>query len=676
MKSKMFLLSASLFFIFPVADCFAADSGFEGWVEVGGMLTDDDNDAAKAAEYEDIGNNFLGNFSVDWFQDAYYFEGEGSHIGLKDQSYTLQGGDLNSFGVEVYYDEILHNLSLDAGTFYTGVGSDTLNIVNATPAREETWSSFDYEIQRQKYGVNAEFLKSSPFFIKMKVSSEEMEGQRPLGTGSFSGAVELPEPVDYRTNNLAVMGGYRSEEISVKLTGMYSTFDNSHDDLEWRNPFTNSFEQNSLPIDSDYAKFGGDLSWRQLPMQSALLVKGSYTNLSGDIKVSDLRSDAPFGLNTTTFDGDISTMRFSTSLVSMPLNKLTTRLYYEFYDRDNDSTEITYSSGSNEEYLLDYQKNKAGLEAGYRIPGDNKLSGGYRFENVDRSNRPDADSNTDNTLFAKVENNSIESVVASVQYTYLNRSTDTDFDMNGIDETDPEYINQFVSRFDYCSKDKHSIKFAVAYYPVEDLNLGASYSYVTNDYDDVVLGRDEDTGHEFYVDFVWQLTRMLKLNGFAGYETYESDSTSYNHRAGFEGQTANPTVEDGSNASYVWSQSVDEDFWTVGLGAEVPLVHDQLTLSLSGQYQKSDGQVDFDPASFSSIEKFEDYYITTLETRVKYALNESITFNVGYQYRKSNYDDAQYDNYDATTGGTYLSGAYADNDYDVHIGYLTMRYSF
>jgi hypothetical protein len=59
-----------------------------------------------------------------------------------------------------------------------------------------------------------------------------------------------------------------------------------------------------------------------------------------------------------------------------------------------------------------------------------------------------------------------------------------------------------------------------------------------------------------------------------------------------------------------------------------------------------------------------------------YTLTERLGLGVGYIYEKSTYEDQQYLEYDYAPGGTYLSGAYADHDYEVHVGYVTIKYSF
>lgn len=681
MKNRSLLLAttATALLILPVGGVFAAgDAGMSGSVELGARLADGEDESAKFMEYRDLESGGIGNFLFNYYREALFFDAEATNIGLDDQFYQLKGGMYGSYRYRFFYNEIPHNLSFDARTFYSEVGTGDLNIGALDPDDESTWRTFDYSVDSEQYGGDVEFFRGSPFFLRLNVDRDEKDGYRPLGSGSFSGVVEMPEPVDSTTDNFSLLAGYRGETMSLKFTGMYSSFDKDQNAIEWDNPHIGITEHNSLAQDNDYGKLGVDFTMRQLPMMSTLMLKGTYTNLSSDYSTNDLGASLPSGLNTTEFDGDVSTTRFSAALASMPIDSLDTRLFFDYFDRDNDSTVIAYDDGGNDIHLYSYDKYTLGLDADYKINSSNKLSGGYEFENVDRTNRHDAESNQDNLFFVKYKNTSLDFLTAKVGYSYLNRDADKEIDQT-LTPSDAAFINRFVDRFDAASKSKHELEFAVEVYPFDSLDFGVSYTFVNNDYDDAILGRTEDTGHEFYVDATWRASKMLTLTGFAGYENYESDSNHFNYRAGFEGQTANPLVDDGNPSSFRWSQNDEEDFWTVGLNARVPLIRERLLLSLLFQYQESDGSSDFTTEGTSpleSIDDHEDYYITTFETKATYAITEAWALNVGYLYEESDYDDRQYLGYELSPGGALLTGAYSDHDYEAHVGYVTVKYSF
>jgi MtrB/PioB family decaheme-associated outer membrane protein len=678
MNNKLLFLVTAQLLILPVSmQTFAADeAALSGSVGIGGRIGNGEDDSAKLQEYRDLSDNVLGDISLDYSSDINFLSLEGNNIGLDDQSYNLTGGSYGKYKGTLFYNEMPHNLSFDARTFYSGNGGDRLSIDNSSPRNESTWKTFDYKVDIKDYGATFDFILAAPYFLNIGASRNEKDGVKPLGTGSFSGMIEMPEPVDYATNDLTFNGGYRSEQMSIKINGLYSSFSNDDNYLSWQNPFTNATEVNSLPQDNDYTKLGADFVLRQLPMQSTFRVQGAYTHLSNDFDITSTVLAIPTGLNQTKFEGDIDTTRLSASYSSAPMDKLDTRLFFSYYDRNNDSTIIEYTGGGNEDFLLDYTKWNLGFDAGYKLPYQTALDAGYMFENIDRDNRPDGDSNTDNLLHLKLKNTSLEYLTARIEYTFLNRDTDEDHDVTGLSITDAEYITPFVQRFDVAKKNKNKIKFAFELYPLETLDLGLSYAFVNNDYKDVTLGRTNDKGHEFYVDVMWRAATMLKLNGFAGYERYEADSNHYNFSLG---QSADPNFDDRIAASYRWGQSIVDDFWTMGLTAEMPLMKDRLKLSCSWQYQKSNGKSDFTtegPSVLQPLNQYEDFDINTVAAKATYALTENVDLTLGYLYERAEYNDEQYNDYDYTPSGSYLSGAYSDHDYEANVGYMIAKYHF
>ena len=112
---------------------------------------------------------------------------------------------------------------------------------------------------------------------------------------------------------------------------------------------------------------------------------------------------------------------------------------------------------------------------------------------------------------------------------------------------------------------------------------------------------------------------------------------------------------------------------------QMPLMKDRLMLSLSWQYQQSDGETEFTtegPSALLPIDDAEDYYITFVEAKALYAVTEKLDMILGYIYEDVEYEDLQYLGYEYQPPGSVLTGAYADHDYETHLGYLTVRYKF
>jgi len=217
---------------------------------------------------------------------------------------------------------------------------------------------------------------------------------KPFSGGDFGAMAEMPEPVDYQTNDFNLMAGYRSKTVNFTLTGVLSSFDNDNVYLNWENPDSGDTDLSALPPENDYGKIGANLTVKQLPYFSTFSLNGSYAKLENDFSISDINLTAPTALNRSIFDGEIVYSNIAAAFVSRPSKELDSRIYYRYTDKDNKSDIISYEDGTdivdNASYLYDYTRNDAGINIGYKLPWRTKAEIGYEYQDVDRNNRDDA----------------------------------------------------------------------------------------------------------------------------------------------------------------------------------------------------------------------------------------------------------------------------------------------
>ena len=126
---------------------------------------------------------------------------------------------------------------------------------------------------------------------------------------------------------------------------------------------------------------------------------------------------------------------------------------------------------------------------------------------------------------------------------------------------------------------------------------------------------------------------------------------------------------------------MDDDYWTLGLSAVVPVIESKLDFALSYEHQESNGEANFTTqgSALENITQSDDYKRNLLEAKAIYKYAKNLDMTLGYIYDKYEYDDAQFNDYMYTVGttiNTYLSGAYADHDYEANIAYFTVKYGF
>jgi len=667
---KLYVAMAVLSTLLLPSAVFAGEADVSGGVKLGVRGVDDANGSAKFQEYRDIDDGMFGKIWLDAFKGSYFFEVKGKNIGLDDQSYQLLGGKYGQFKYAFDYDETPHNYTFDAKTPFSGVGTNVLSYSGAAPPAVADWPNFDFSIKRKKYGGELEMSLSSPFYVNVGVERLESKGVRPLFMSDRTEAevVEVPEPIDHTTNNFSIRTGYAAENYMIEISGLLSSFDNENDYLarEKVDPANvNTYWYNGLAPDNDYKKFGLKFSWKNLPYGSAFAANASYASLENDLTINPALLAANPGY-TQNFSGDITYTNITAALSSRPNKQVNTRLYGSYVDKGNDASFIS-TNQTNDTDKFKYDKSNLGLEVGYRLPHQTKLTAGYDFTDINRHDRPEFSGTTDHLFSLKVKNTTLDYLSATVQYAHLNRDYDTDTSMAA---------NIGVSDFDANGKSMDEIKLDVECYPTDTLDVGIEYIYETNDYDQPVTidpgndpgirARQKDDRNALYLDFLWRLPQQIQLSGFAGYENRDVESQ-------FE------------NGGSPYSQSVEDDLWTYGITGKMPLMKNKLKLIIDWQYQDSDGESDFGifTPALSNIDPVADYTKQLLKAKAVYAFSEMLDIVLGYQYEKYEYRDLLYEGfiYDASAQSTnvdefYFSGAYADPDYEVNLGYLMVKYGF
>lgn len=712
-KIALLLLSSS-------APAFAEDIDLTGHIDFGGRVLGENQSSARFHEYRDIDDGVIGGFRVDLTKGSYYMTllGENvglttNHVGLDDQFFILKGGRYDKFKYSLFYNETPHNLSFDARTFYTGVGTGSLSFTGAAPtptnfpARYNNF--FDYQVNRRDYGASAEISMGTPFYLTLSVSENDKKGLQPMGgaTGTPGGGfVEFPMPVQYYTRNLTAEAGYRTKQLVFSIDGMVSDFDNSNPYVTWTSPalvgMANTTQTTSVAPDSNYWRVGGKLHVR-LPLDSALTLKGSYAKAENNLRLLTSVVNNTTGTlvslgNSGTFKGEYTYINFFADLTVHPVKILDIRLYYHFLDRGNDSSVITFTNSTSgdvsENELFDYSKHTAGLEISSRLAYKTKATAGYEYQRVNRDAdiRPDALNTSDNTVFVQLRNNFLDFLTARVKYRHLERRSDFE-NFVGTVPTDAEYIRRFVRRFDATDKSQDAAKLSFDFYPLDQLQLGVEYDFKHNEYFETVLGRIRDNRHEVYFDAQYIFLELFKISAYFDYEWVTAVSRHRNFVPGLSGspedpaETTNPANPSTGNSTFNWRATLKDNNYAYGIGVEIPVIKNRLNLVAAWGYERASGEADFsdnialsnsaNTITLTDIGHYDDYSKKAVNAKVVYKVNLNLDLVAGYAYEKYKYNDASYEGYTLVpTAGNYLTGAYADHDYEAHLWFLSATYRF
>lgn len=667
----------------------------EADVKVKGMLVDVDGSEAKFNEYRDLTDGLYGNVHLKYESErGYYLDFKASDIGYDTQQYRLEGGSWGTFNYYLDYNEIPHNFTFGARTFYSGASTDRLTGPPSTDVG--TWSTFDYSLERKTYGGGVELRTLKPFYFTMSAAREERDGTKVTaaeGGIRFGNAIELPEPIDYRTDTLKVEAGYSKKPLFSSLSLIFSTFDNDNKILSFDNPFIegNPRDALTLPPDNTYYKVAFKNALK-LPLDSRLQVNLAYSQTRSDERL--LRSFYEGGeletasLSDPDFDGKIANENYDFVLTSLPLSFIEGKIFYRYHRLKNDSEEIVTTVGdetlTNEP--LNYRSNRYGMDLGFRLPANLHLLTAYAHVDRER-NREDVTENKDDIYKTDLTWSGLDFMSITVGYEKMHRTAD--FHAPDATPDEPEYLERFLRRFDVASKDVEAYKATLDIFPVENLNISLEYRNEDIEYEDTTLGLRETESDEFYIAADYMVFDRVKVMGFYDFEKMRHHQLQrrvpFNATSGFD--PSDPPTETAFN----WKAVHDEKTYEYGIGADIHVIPKKLIVRLNHSSMKSDGDIDYTfllganplpPGRTQDnidVSDWDDYRLTTYLIKAFYAVSKKITVSAGYVHEKFDYDDAQLDGYRYIIGdpvNTYLTGAYKDQSYDADIVFLSMAYHF
>ncbi len=681
-------------------------------------------DEAKANEYRDLRNTAIGVFDVFGGNSQYFFRGYGENLGLDDQFVNVRGGGWGAFKGQFYWDKIPHNLSWNALTPLANPGTTLQTASGTYPPFQNpaTWNSFNYGLQRDTVGANVEVSANSPWFLRGDYNEVKTTGVRPmsgqLGTGSGNGLIEVGMPVEYRTRNSLIEAGYNGKTWSMKLGFLDSKFTDSVDNMQWSNFYMrNALDTFYSSPDNDLKKWSLNAMVRDLPWDSTFTARASYSELSNGFDVgagglkptSSAAPPAAVGTLITApssphFDGEHKTTSIAVALHTSPMRGLDGRIYYNYYDKENNSTPISYAAGglgtgcpgsnsatrfciaaepAGEPFA--FTKNEFGIEGGYRF-GKQKLMAGYNYLKVERDLEY-ATETEDNKLWIEYRNSMLPKLAGRVKYTYTQRRSDIDHRFTASGTANPNQVQYYFSAYDISNHDRNEIKATIDWAAATNVNVGLGATYKKTDYKDLYYGRTDDTKTTYDASLGVGDPDQFRVTVLGNWNEVKFDQAYHQGTGPLPGGAQTPTDFD-------WGTKNTQRNWLVGLVGDWP-VNERLSISGSFSWQKSDGGVDFWSGNQAGAGGYlggplinyvtDNTEWTRINVKADYRITKNWSATFGYAYEQYDYKDDQmrgyqgYYPYYQNLGGTnnsWLSGAFANPGYTANIVYVIATYSF
>ena len=684
---------------------------WSGSVSAGARGVDSDaKDPSKLNEYRDLeeGTSGIFGFELRGRGRDNYFNAYGENLGRDDQYLDLRGGRYNVFRYRLYSDQLRHNFGSGPGALspFAGIGDSTITATLPNP-NVATWGSFDHSYKRRDTGGMAEWQAATPWYFRVDANEVRREGVNVFaganGTSPGNGFTDLPSPIEYKTQNLALEGGHSTKRSHFAVNLSYSTFANENEVLRWSNGFFgNQLDTTVLPPDNELARLSVNGNVRQLPGDSTLAGRFTYSRLTNNVGLQQTMLSTgsvflPTNPSEASFDGDMRKATISLALNSHPAQGLDTKLFFNLIDENNDSTRIAFSpaagsgltGGSSNPLsncnstatnpcvpeMFEYRNLQWGAEAGYRLSRANKFSGGVDFSDIERE-RADFQETRENRSFVEWKNGSLDWLTGRAKFQYMTRRSHF---APHEDVLAANPMDLYVRRFDAANVDQKYLKLAADLTPAERIDFGFEAIYKRNNYKDTPLGRTDDERQEFYASVGYGDPRSFRVMLFGDIERVKFDSA---HRVG----TGNPDpATPPTTSTYNWTARNEDKSWQLGVGFDwVPL--SRLTLKGSLTRLETEGSADFSvqpggaPGPFLPITNFDNTERTALNLRAVYDLTKQVELTAGYAHEKYSYSDIGYDNTlyvtSATNTAGLVTGQFSFQPYTVDIVYGIAKYRF
>jgi MtrB/PioB family decaheme-associated outer membrane protein len=668
----------------------------------------------KADEYRDLSDGVTAGFDVKGRSPDYWFDGFGENLNRNDQYIDLKGGKYDSFKYELYDNRLVHNWTHNAITPYSGVGSNNLTATFPNP-NTGTWNTFDFSKKRENTGGMYELWAGSPWFLRVDANQVREHGLQLVaganGTSPGNGFNDKPAPIDYTTRNGSIEAGYASKTAQLSVNLLHSTFNNYNDTLTWTNGFFgNGIDKSYLPPDNVYTKIGMNGMLKQLPGDTTLSGRASYAHTTNNVSVATSALDTGGAINATNpnnsnFSGDVVHETFSLSAHSNWTRDLDSRVYYNWYRKDNNSTSITFNpaatsgltcgGGACTNDLLSYRKSNVGGELGYRLNAENRVVGSLDYVDLNR-NRSDYDETQDKRASAEWRNTSFDWMQMRLKYQYLERRSHFLQGDSGVNGSDPLFLDRFIAKFDAANVDQNMIKGIFDFQPAERWDMGLELILKQNKYKDTTLGRLKDDRQQIYGSVAYGDIKSFRVMVFGDVElvSYDSLHRNISQTTAAGGVTATsiydpnaPAQCNGGNCNYNWNSTDRDRNWALGIGADwLPM--ERLKINASAIYERTHGTADFAVQATPNpinppavpINNFDNTQKYTLNLKGIYAVSKQVDVTAGLAWEKYRYSDIAVDGYQYTigtgTGTSYLSGAYAFPNYTLTTLYLTATLKF
>jgi hypothetical protein len=495
-KKLLSTLIASLFVAGPaLAQSDDDPMRVQGTATLGGHLQQHQRQDSTSSRnlYQDLSNGALSNVGIRGRNSTTWFHGlrrelrphRPVHVPARRHVRHLQGGRIpQRHAAHVLVERASRRTTAAAATLLTA--TFPLGSATSTPPGTGTRSTWGTSAGRRRL---FEWQKNSPWYFRVDGNQVTFNGTKvgsaANGTSPGNGYVDLAFPVEYKTSNWGVEGGYQTGKATL-LRCAGTTASSTTRTRRSSGPTRSSAATRSTRIVPAAGQHVQQVhADRQLPRPAVEV---------GDLRALHVREDherrQPRAVRAErqqrlqlrrcpdqgNFNGENVNQSFALAWTAVPVTSVDTRVYYYWTKLQNHSDEIQYGNAPTNPLaerirlrqlhagwrsaiadrrqlrndLYNYTKNDVGFDVWWRFMRGSRLGFGYDYNNLDQT-RVDYDKSHVSKLWVEYKNTMFDTWSGRLKYQYLKRDSTLNYSNAGLSPNDPNYLLPYTSAFDLQS---------------------------------------------------------------------------------------------------------------------------------------------------------------------------------------------------------------------------------
>jgi len=488
-------------------------------------------------------------------------------------------------------------------------------------------------------------------------------------------AVILPEPVDQTTTQMDASLEYSNKRTQWKMNFHTSLFNNANSSLRWEDPGFAVSGGASLPAEGQLA-LAPDNRFFQLSFSGATSITDT-TRFTGAWSVGLMKQDdafLPYGIDGSaaataalprdSLDGEVRVYNARLGLTSRPLKPLRLKAKYSYDQRDNRTPQAAYDydrldSGRTPTVAavnepLSYRKHKLDLDANYRFSSSWSGAVGYEYRNTDRENS-DVDKSREHIGTASLRWRPLDQLDGVLRLTKSEREASSY-------EAELTNQNPLLRKYNLTDRDQTRTGILVNYVPVDTVNIGLSADMIKDEYTESALGLAETDGKSYNLDISFYPSEDLQLHAFYTYDRMDSQQLGSD-----------------APATTLYRVDYEDRVDTIGLGAEIKNVWKRWDLAVNYRYSMGEGDISHtdiiptgSPTAFPTLSND----LHHLELSASYDLSKKMQLKVAALYEELTTEDWVVDGVSPYPDNRLLTLGNDSEDYDAWAFVIAVRHEF